>query len=184
MAIFVNRDTNRVVTHYLGGKLRIYETFLESDKNPIEASHELNETYYSNGALCTRKNLVDGKYESWHDNGQKCYICKYRGDKENGECLLYYRNGLLKEMGVMLDGMWDGVYGSWHPNGTPLCVANYRDGKLNGEYKLWYDDGNPHCRWFYVDGLLHGNCITYTRAGQIVEHVKYQSGNIQRNYLL
>ena len=54
--------------------------------------------------------LIDGPYETYHDNGQ------------------------LREKGTMMDGKWDGPVEWYHDNGQLFQKGTYKDYKRCGEW--------------------------------------------------
>lgn len=66
------------------------------------AQYECYDFQKLNSALVTT--IKNGKYEEWHENGQKRISCTYKKDILDGEFLGYYSSGKLKRYDLWKNG--------------------------------------------------------------------------------
>ena len=70
---------------------------------------EIKETYWSNGQLKSRINynnngLLNGSYETWHENGQQKEKSNFVNDQWHGSCERWHENGQQQCGYVMSSG--------------------------------------------------------------------------------
>ena len=87
--------------------------------------------------------LIDGPYETYHDNGQ------------------------LREKGTMKDGKWDGPVEWYHDNGQLFQKGTYRDGVEDGPSEGYHENGQLCRKGVYKDDekcgawIEDGETVTY-----------------------
>ena len=90
--------------------------------------------YQSKGNL--KKGKFDGKWTSWHENGQK-----------SGE--MFYKDGNI-------DGTWIG----WWGEGQKAWEWNYKNGKADGKFTFWDESGLILWKRVYKnDVCISGDCL-------------------------
>ena len=90
--------------------------------------------YLSKGNL--KKGKKDGKWTSWHENGQK-----------SGE--MFYKDGNI-------DGTWIG----WWGEGQKAWEWNYKNGKADGKFTFWDESGLILWKRVYKnDVCISGDCL-------------------------
>jgi len=94
-----------------------------------------NGQYYSRGEI--KNGLREGKWEYWHENGQKKEERNYINGWERGEggsVIVRYDNGQKRyEWNDNKDGKLDGKSISWNKDGQITSEKNYKDGELVSE---------------------------------------------------
>jgi len=83
----------------------------------------------------------EGKWTSFHANGNKKSEKFYSSDKKDSKWTEWYENEQKRfEMNFKNDKR-DGMLIKWNENGQKKSVTNYKDGKIDGEQTLWNEDG-------------------------------------------
>ena len=73
----------------------------------------------------------NGKYFSYHHNGQIWYEANYKDGKQDGKSKIYLSNGQLSIEMNYKDGKKDGKWTYYNlEDGTIKEVVNWKDGKL------------------------------------------------------
>jgi antitoxin component YwqK of YwqJK toxin-antitoxin module len=126
------------------------------------------ETYHKNGKLLakgsSKKNNMNGPYQSFLPNGELNMEGDYRNHKkvgdwnyyydtgqlykilshdDNGSILkskMFYRNGKIKQVELLVNGQLDGDNISYYENGNLETHRVYQNGKLKDE-KLYDEEG-------------------------------------------
>jgi len=75
------------------------------------------------------KGRYQGKYKSWHSNGQKWVYCFYKSNKLEGEYKSWYSTGQLQEHCFYKNDQWEGEYEWWNIKGKLLKHCYYKNGK-------------------------------------------------------
>ena len=75
----------------------------------------------------------------------------------------------------MLIGDWEG----WYTSGKPNYKGKYNDkGKKQGEWLYWFENGTFREKANFVNGIKHGNFISYYEKGGFVDtEGKYRKGH-------
>lgn len=110
---------------------------------------EIREERYANGQLKERGTwkldfgsyLKQGKWTSWHENGQKHIEAEYRSDKLQGKLTAWYRNGQMEAQVEYRNGKKHGKFAAWYENGQKKMEGEYRDGKEHGKPTFWSENG-------------------------------------------
>jgi len=76
------------------------------------------------------KNFPDGKWETWHENGQTHYEGTWKNGVENGKFMYWYENGNQQHDGTFKDGKLDGKWVEWCKNAKKKSEITYKDGKI------------------------------------------------------
>lgn len=102
-------------------------------------------TKYSNGNLkekysVTQKNVKDGVYTLWFENGNKDSETNYKNGIENGVSSAWYESGKIGLIANCKDGKLDGLMTSWYENGQKKAEKMYKDGQEISS-KEWNEDG-------------------------------------------
>ena len=96
----------------------------------------------------------NGRYETYHENGQLQFRGIYVAGKPDGPFESYYENGQLKAKSTYMAGELGGPYELYHENGQLRLRGTYDMGVKCGE---WFEDGEtvtyPPC----PPGLADGN---------------------------
>ena len=93
-----------------------------------ETSDETREvvTLYSDGKLCSRRLLQNGRYHgicmSWHENGIKMMEEPYTDGKLNGAVSTWHKNGMLESQRFYRMGMYYGIARQWNDQGRVTSV--------------------------------------------------------------
>lgn len=92
-----------------------------------------------------------------------------------------YRDGILRESGVYIDGKRDGVFREYYQDGktiqkeTPMC-----EGKIEGVVKTYFRDGKPETEKEYHRSVEHGYSKRFDHeTGETVLESHYVDGQKQ-----
>jgi antitoxin component YwqK of YwqJK toxin-antitoxin module len=80
----------------------------------------------------------NGRYETYHENGQLQFRGVYVAGKPDGPFESYYENGQLKAKSTYMAGELGGPYELYHENGQLRLRGTYDMGVQCGE---WFEDG-------------------------------------------
>lgn len=102
--------------------------------------------YYDNNQRRIRNRFImingkmNGKYESWYENGNKEESCYYKNDLKNGNYEKFHHNGIISIRCFYKDDCIDGKYEKFYLDGTKyweffnknkVCIEN------PGEFGKW-----------------------------------------------
>lgn len=109
---------------------------------------------------------------------------KYTTDhnKVNGKIETYYENGTLQFTGNYLNDVPEGEAVFYHPNGKLKSRGSYRNGELDGPWEYFYDTGKQENKIFYKNGLMHGNYLAYYPNGILKEESHLVEGKLDGSY--
>ncbi|MFC1584285.1 toxin-antitoxin system YwqK family antitoxin [Fibrobacterota bacterium] len=142
------------------------------------------ETYYPNKQLKERwnvtldagKEIKNGLYESWHDNGKRKYVSHYLDDQKHGVHKEFYKDGTKKRREIYHFGSLMGKQKRWDKEGNIVSEAVYKDGKKNGKYLQYYKGGKIHKKINFLDDKKFGVQIEYKEDGNLVNASWYKEG--------
>ncbi len=112
------------------------------------------------------------------------------GNKDNVKYdslqILYYKNGNIKEIMYLKNGLKEGTNTIFYTNGSVKSIQNYQNGKLNGWYYYFLYNNNLQYKCFYKDGLLNGKYMEfYANTGEVSQTGQLKNGlnvGYQRGY--
>lgn len=107
--------------YYDSGKLKSITTYRKNAKND--------------------KDVKDGKYISFYENGNKKEEGFYKLNEREGPWKRWYCNGLLKKKEFYKAGEKEGTWLTWCENGRLKKETSYISGAINGVWKEWYCSG-------------------------------------------
>ena len=101
--------------------------------------------------------LLDSEYQELYDDG---------------ECLKYYKNGLIAYVCHIKDFQFFDEYKEWYENGQLKSHCWFKNGLIEGEYKEWNQNG----------GLKHHRWYKHSKAIDFPKKIKLQEGFILNGY--
>ena len=107
---------------------------------------------------------------------------KIKNGKFEGEWIVYYESGELRNKRNYKDGKVEGEALMYWDNGQLKFKRNYKDGELDGEQLGYYENGQLKVKGNYKDDKKEGEQIYYDADGngQITSIDNYKDG---KNYL-
>jgi antitoxin component YwqK of YwqJK toxin-antitoxin module len=188
-----------------------YKVFKGDTINRVDArgrKQGLWRKYYPTDTLFSEGIFKDGKhfgtFHSFHRNGQKQSVLKFRGATEISDAVLYNDSAQLIARGKYIDHDKDSVWiyydgstgkisaeenykkgvpeGTWkifYPNGNVAESETYKAGKKNGPYLKFFDNGKPRMEGKMVNDLLEGKVTLYFSSGKIWQQGVYKGGDKQ-----
>ena len=124
------------------------------------------------------KNLTikDGPFSLYYGKEKPSMVGYFVNNQQEGGWKYWYRNGVLKDSGVIQHGQMVGIWRSWHDNGTLMAVGNYKldstvtimNQNVAGQTLLPLQNG--------LGGYKHGEWVSYFPTGN-----KYDSGQYINN---
>lgn len=105
---------------------------------------------------------------------QDCFNTVYADEVMEGEYILYYDNGNIKEKGSYLNNVKNGLWTEYYTNGNIKSTIDFIEG--NGMYKSFYD--TPDSKLIFEDGFYSND----QRNGRWTERNK--NGFLIREYFL
>ena len=115
----------------------------------------------------------------------------YAGDKKEGNTVLYYPNGKVKQEIHNENGKKEGLSREYDIDGNLITLYEYRNDNLvsrerinrrdgnnlrQGTWKEFYPGGGIKTDMNYIDDLLHGYYKSYDERGRIVSSLLYNNG--------
>jgi antitoxin component YwqK of YwqJK toxin-antitoxin module len=92
---------------------------------------------------------------------------------QNGEQVLYHKNGVIEMRGMMKNGRREGLWKSWYENGLPWSETTFKDGIKNGKTATWYDNGNKRYEGFFKDDKESGRWVFWNEDGTLSDTRNY-----------
>ena len=86
--------------------------------------------------------------------GQWEYLRKSNEEPFNGLVVSYYKNGNLRDRGLIRNGLDNGVYEYFYEDGTLNFTVNYVDGKQHGVAEFLHEDGSISDKECYQNGEI------------------------------
>jgi hypothetical protein len=111
--------------------------------------------------------VVDGRWTSWHDNGQVREVGEYSMGAEVGDWSWFEDNGQRVAVGTFVEGQREGAWTFWYSNGVKQMDARYEGGEGSGNWLLYYEDGSPWAEGSYVDGEISGYWTIWDEFGAV-----------------
>jgi uncharacterized protein len=179
-----NRQDSLFREWYENGKLKV-EGWYKSDKPVGKWNY-----YYSDGRLKSVEEMDGGVLlvnEFYLPDSAHTQLIK----DGNGELLIYYNTGSLKEFYQYKDGLKHGEFEEYSIYNYPLLTGSFSEGKksgtwkyyyytgdlekeidyendlMNGPYRLLYDTGKTKVSGAHKENLKEGHWIWYTNKGTI-----------------
>jgi hypothetical protein len=87
---------------------------------------------------------LDGRWESWHANGEIEELGGYRAGREHGDWQWWYASGMPLAEGRFEDGSRTGRWTFWHENAQKMAEGAYVGGLPEGRWTFWFEDGRVY----------------------------------------
>jgi antitoxin component YwqK of YwqJK toxin-antitoxin module len=103
-------------------------------------------TFFSNGIKAGTVNLLsgvfDGEFTSFDSECNVIRVAAYAGGSQNGECKIFYPNGVLMQHSCYKNNLLHGEMVKYFPNGNVMEVSSFQEGKPCGFVDTYDNDGN------------------------------------------
>ena len=129
-----------------------------------------------------RKYFADGRYVSWHANGNKREQGRRDDGLKEGTWMRWHPSGKLSHQFLYKEGRLDGRWIEWHENGQRTSEIHFSEGKPDGIWYEWYDDGGRKFRGLYEYGKPMGNWEGWHENGRVCFRKQYRSGELYGPY--
>jgi antitoxin component YwqK of YwqJK toxin-antitoxin module len=163
--------TGQWKTFYENGKLSQIANYNE-DKLHGEFIEYFNDETNSVKYKCTYRNgLKIGLEQEYHENG-KLYKSKEKDSNgyQIGKDIVYFENGIVKELTEYFDSQKQGKHLQNYENGKPKVEGRYNSGQEIGTWNYYYnngklfksirfDEGVKEKTFFYNDGVKFANIL-------------------------
>ena len=100
-----------------------------------------------------KENKLDGKYTTYHTNGEENVLAEYKNDSIIGYYKELYPNGQLESQGWYQDGMAQGEWRFYYSNGNIESINFYHKNKLSGEQKYFAPNGKLEHTAIFKNGV-------------------------------
>lgn len=100
----------------------------------------------------------------------------------DGECISYYKNGVVCEGANYVNGKLDGAYETFSENGYMKSHATYKEGIYDGIYEEYFNDGNLRVHIPYNNGKYNGIVYEFNQQGSECKETEFESGNPKNDY--
>ena len=123
--------------------------------------------------------LLNEKFESWHENGNKKNECNYVNGELDGLFRSWRDDKQLIIQSTYVNGKLEGLYQEWDEDGNKWLRCNYVDGKLEGLFQRWFRNGNNKIKCNYVKGKREGLYQRWYDDSKKCEESNYIGGNLE-----
>ena len=157
------------------GELSLPENLPERPE-PGEYEGELVRVTYDDGTPCFEAQqrqdshgtwLLNGRWTSWHENGQVQEQGWYEDQREVGDWQWWDDNGQRIAAGQFVDGKREGDWAFWYSNGVRQIDAHYSDGLGTGYWTLYFDDGQKCAEGAFDGGEITGFWTIWDEFGAV-----------------
>lgn len=124
------------------------------------------------------KNILDGTYKEYYENGILKEDLTYRNGKLEEIQRTYFPDGKIKEVVNTKDHKCNGLDSGWYENGQLKYVKNFKNGKENGMSLKFYSSGNIMEIYNSKDTKLEGKRETYYANGGIKSKQEFKDGKL------
>jgi antitoxin component YwqK of YwqJK toxin-antitoxin module len=142
---------------FSGTVIQLYE----GSFNPESETHSQIKTEYRLAG-----GVMDGKYISYFQNGQKQQEGSYKEGAQNGKFHYWHQNGTLNYEVDFEKGKWHGKKTTFFQSGKVSTLEFYKEGKLQGSKKSYDESENLSAEYLYEAGVLTGPFKTI--AGEVI----------------
>jgi len=152
-----------------------------------ESDTKLKESFM---VLEGNRNILDGKYMSYYQNGNIKSEGFYQNNDPIGYWNYYYEGGKLKMRGQLKGNSNFGMWKYYYENGQLSMEGNIYNGKREEEWRFYFESGAKKSRgdfkngektgiWnhFYEDGILKAQAFYEKTIGFYKEF--YENGNVK-----
>ncbi len=155
------------------------------------------EAYFLNGQLEARRHYnkygkIEGKWQSWYENGQLYTDATYADDKANGDYSIWYENGGQRQICKYAHGKLDSTCILWNESGGLQSISHYRNTIKIDDYEFcdnsvlrivkYLNDSLCSITEFYYNPTKRRKRLTATmdgcqvRLGQKIKEIRYYKG--------
>lgn len=92
----------------------------------------------------------------------------------DGKTILYYPDGVKKEIREYKEGKKHGTWSTWNEKGGQTAVANFSEGKKDGEWFIWDEQGIKRYEMFYKAGEKSGTWIIRDETGKEISREEFK----------
>jgi antitoxin component YwqK of YwqJK toxin-antitoxin module len=132
-----------------------------------------------NGTLIAEGKPFTGILYHLSPGGDTLFRLGYRNGKEQGEHVVFYGNGQLKEIRVYEEGKKVMIHTGYWPNGRQRYQYTFDDDLYEGIQFEWYESGKLFSRKNYAEGHENGLQQTWNNEGRLIANYETKNG---RNY--
>lgn len=122
------------------------------------------------------KGEYDGKFISYHDNGELKIESHYSNGSLEGNYISYFDNGQIHVESSYSNGRIEGGNISYFENGQIHVKSKYSKGYLEGKYISNFENGSNCLKCNYLHGKLHGNCFYFNKNSKLIKTEFYSFG--------
>lgn len=142
----------------------------------VDSAHYILTNHFNNKKINNKFNMLygkkQGKYISYHFNGEVSIEGSYLNGEKHGEWKWYYPNGKIETVGVYAYGNKEGIWKDYHDNGKLDSETPFLFGRINGVEKTYNEIGVLTQTRDFEEGVLQGEINFYSEEGklQITRH--------------
>jgi len=165
-----------------------------------DSVHYFKQLFPESGLFLRPESLPDGKWIAYcaENPTQIGLIIHYKNGKRNGECLIYWPNGILKTKFFYLNGSGSGKSESWYKNGQKESESgpagqskwNYwaEDGTQlikggSGYFIEYHPNGALQVKGKILNGLREGEWKWYRDSGKPLYTENFANGKHEGPYV-
>ncbi|MDB5258472.1 MAG: hypothetical protein JWM14_3167 [Chitinophagaceae bacterium] len=190
------QDHMQVINYDLGEGIRKY-SFFNADDGSIKFIGQLNATgeklvgptlfLYPNG-LTRSKGLNSaegdrtGIWYWYHPNGKTDEVVTYVNGEIEGEVIVYYENGNIKQKKHYEKGKLKGDYYEYLENNALYAVTPYAEGAANGPCVIYHTIGTKKYDYTQKDGKINGILKEYSLDEKLLVESNYVESVLEGPY--
>lgn len=142
-------------------------------KHTKESEPEI-ELFIKNGFYVDREgNPFSGVLPKYNEDGSKIAEYSYINGRRHGEAVVYYNNGVLKEMGNYQYNERHGKWRVWDEKGNLKTTGNYKEGKQHGHWYFYYPNGKKKLQRNFNMGEKVGHWIWWDENGKVTKNILF-----------
>lgn len=133
-----------------------------------------------------RREVRQGPYEVWHENGQLKERGAYKDGKHAGVFEFFNEDGQLKERSVFKDGERNGLFERYWAGGALELKGQYIGKYRAGDWTFYYPSGQPRAQGRFQDDQRRGTWSFWTASGELHARVAYPpsfTDEVEREFL-
>ena len=123
-----------------------------------------------------------GKFSYFYESSKVKAVIKYDENSNRSVAYFYHENGALMSHGIFKNLKKDSIWLNFGPSQRISNTETYSMDSLNGLKTIYYvpedlSDKSQHIseKYYYKNGLLHGDFVAYYMSGTVMEEGKYEN---------
>ena len=96
-----------------------------------------------------------------------------------GSYKTFFRNGNIKEEGIVFENKWDSPFSNYYEDGSLREKRNHKKGTIDVKHYFHYTNGKVKESKLYINGKFEGDCFNFYNTGQLWIKSQYKNGKLE-----